>query len=216
MASDRPKKPHGTFTSASTIGRVLTRGGFPAFAVRKGVGYGGHRCSWDKINKVVRVGYRCGDDTPDDRQDSERREMLGLYAQLLESKGYDVRRSFGTLYVDPERNPAMDNPKPTLAEQIRALAWLRKGWDGDNSERAIEAFNTLDNADLFADLDQARDAAENRNRIRKELEAFAHARHIALEAGDITFSEGVPLIDGIPADQWLEALTEERPEVTWT
>jgi hypothetical protein len=39
-------------------------------------------------------------------------------------------------------------------EAIEALAWLRKGWDGDNSERAITAFETLDNAGVFKALDE--------------------------------------------------------------
>lgn len=53
-------------------------------------------------------------------------------------------------------------PKPTLAEQIAAVAllrtWVSNGQPGD--ELVVEAFNTLDDADLFADLDQERDAAE--------------------------------------------------------
>lgn len=57
-------------------------------------------------------------------------------------------------------------------------------------------------------------ATERRARIRRELVAFATDRHIALEPGDIKFSKGFPLIDGMPADQWLEALTEERPTIT--
>jgi hypothetical protein len=39
-------------------------------------------------------------------------------------------------------------------EVIEALAWLRKGWDGDNSERAITSFETLDNAGVFRELDE--------------------------------------------------------------
>jgi hypothetical protein len=39
-------------------------------------------------------------------------------------------------------------------EVIEALAWLRKGWDGDNSERAITAFDALDNAGVFKSLDE--------------------------------------------------------------
>ncbi|MGW0626165.1 hypothetical protein [Streptomyces sp. NPDC002758] len=39
-------------------------------------------------------------------------------------------------------------------EVIEALAWLRKGWDGDNSERAITALDTLDNAGVFKELDE--------------------------------------------------------------
>jgi hypothetical protein len=42
-------------------------------------------------------------------------------------------------------------------EVIEALAWLRKGWDGDNSERAITAFETLDNAGVFRELDEQTD-----------------------------------------------------------
>lgn len=42
---------------------------------------------------------------------------------------------------------------------IDALAWLRSGWDGDNSERAIKAFETLDNAGVFSDLDEQADYA---------------------------------------------------------
>jgi len=46
--------------------------------------------------------------------------------------------------------------KPEIApEVIEALAWLRKGWDGDNSERAIMALDTLDNAGVFAAIDAA-------------------------------------------------------------
>jgi hypothetical protein len=44
-------------------------------------------------------------------------------------------------------------------EVIEALAWLRNGWDGDNSERAITAFETLDNAGVFAALDEQTDYA---------------------------------------------------------
>jgi hypothetical protein len=39
-------------------------------------------------------------------------------------------------------------------EVIEALAWLRKGWDGDNSERAITSFEALDNAGVFRELDE--------------------------------------------------------------
>jgi hypothetical protein len=56
----------------------------------------------------------------------------------------------------------MTNPKPTIEEQIEALAWLRKGWNGDNSERAINAFNILDDGDVFADLDEERNDREAR------------------------------------------------------
>lgn len=39
-------------------------------------------------------------------------------------------------------------------DTIDALAWLREGWDGDNSQRAIEAFATLDNAGVFRAVDE--------------------------------------------------------------
>jgi hypothetical protein len=37
---------------------------------------------------------------------------------------------------------------------IDSLAWLRNGWDGDNSEQAITAFQTLDNAGVFQQVDE--------------------------------------------------------------
>lgn len=40
-------------------------------------------------------------------------------------------------------------------EVIAALKWLRNGWDGDNSEQAIQALNILDNAGVFAAVDEA-------------------------------------------------------------
>ena len=40
-------------------------------------------------------------------------------------------------------------------EVIKALAWLRKGWNGDNSERAIDALDILDNAGIFSKIDEA-------------------------------------------------------------
>lgn len=56
---------------------------------------------------------------------------------------------------------------------------------------------------------------DRRERIRQELVEFANARHVALEPDDIHFVQGEPEIGDMPADQWLEAMTEERPEVTW-
>jgi hypothetical protein len=58
--------------------------------------------------------------------------------------------------------------KPTIAEQIAAVAMLRnftklapRFVNPTAGELAIvEAINILDDADLFADLDQERDAAE--------------------------------------------------------
>lgn len=37
---------------------------------------------------------------------------------------------------------------------IQALARLRNGWDGENRVEAIEAFNTLDNAGVFQEIDE--------------------------------------------------------------
>lgn len=58
--------------------------------------------------------------------------------------------------------------KPTIAEQITAVAVLRnfakiipQCVNPTTGElEVVEAINTLDDADLFADLDQERDAAE--------------------------------------------------------
>lgn len=162
MPSDRPKKPHGHFTPASTIGRVLTRGGFHPFRVSRGIGFGGHRCSWDEVNRVVRINYRCSDSTPDDQMDAERAELIDLYAEFLKDKGYHVKRTRWALYVNPVKET--DMPKPTLAEQIAAVALLREFARNTPNyvnptagELAVaEAFHTLDNADLFAALDQER------------------------------------------------------------
>lgn len=97
-------KPHGTFTPASTIGRVLSKEGYAAFLVRKNYAYGGHRCHWDRAGGVVTVFYRCGDDIPDSQQAAERAEMLGLYEEFLKEKGYRVERpeSGGSLIVYPK------------------------------------------------------------------------------------------------------------------
>ena len=43
-------------------------------------------------------------------------------------------------------------------EMIEALDWLRSGWDGDNSERAITAFEVLDNAGLYKEIDDHAEA----------------------------------------------------------
>lgn len=103
MPSDRPTRSHGTFTPASTIGRVLTRGGHPPFLTRRDTAFGGHRSTWDRDMKVVVVRHRCGDDIPDDQQDTEQAEMLALYEQFLTGKGYRVERSAtGWLLVHPK------------------------------------------------------------------------------------------------------------------
>lgn len=99
MPSDRPTKPHGRFTPASTVGRLLTAAGYGAAFIRKGIQFGGHSCSWDEIRKTVLILYRCHDDVPDDAMAAERKEMLDLYAELLLSKGYAVERAERLMYV---------------------------------------------------------------------------------------------------------------------
>lgn len=103
MPSDRPTRPHGTFTPASTIGRVLSAAGLKAFFVRKGVAFGGHRCAWDADRKMVRVGYWCGDDTAPAVQQAEQEERLTTYTEFLTSKGYHVKRTGSFLYVNPKK-----------------------------------------------------------------------------------------------------------------
>lgn len=162
MPSDRPKKPHGRFTPASTIGRVLSRAGYGREIIRRGVGYGGHRCTWDHFHGVVLVGYRCPDSTPASKADAERAEMFDLYEQVLTAKGYRVERTDRFLFVNPVKEAAM--PKPTLAEQIAAVAVLRNFASlvpryvhpTEIELGVIEAIKTLDNADLFAALDTER------------------------------------------------------------
>lgn len=109
MPSDRPARPHGTFTPASTISGVLKRAGYSQFNVRTSVhtAFGGHRCSWDRLQEIVRVVYWCGDDAPDDAdaREAERTEMLDLYEQTLTEKGYRVERTTSrrTLRVHPKK-----------------------------------------------------------------------------------------------------------------
>ncbi|MFJ6508659.1 hypothetical protein [Streptomyces sp. NPDC091879] len=64
---------------------------------------------------------------------------------------------------------------------IEALAWLRKGWDGDNSERAITALETLDNAGLFKSVDEQTGYAPAE-------EILAHAENGA-QWGDVAAGE---------------------------
>ena len=90
MASDRPSKPHGTFTPASTVGRVLSAAGYKPFQTRRDTAFGGHRCSWIPYQNVTEVRHRCGDDTPEEARDVERQDMLTEYDQLLTAKGYVV------------------------------------------------------------------------------------------------------------------------------
>jgi sugar lactone lactonase YvrE len=54
---------------------------------------------------------------------------------------------------------------------------------------------------------------EAQRRIQRErLVAFAQKRHVDLKPEDIKFtSDGEAYIDGMPAADWLEHMTEERP-----
>lgn len=95
-------KAHGTFTFASTIGRVLSLSGYGPFRIRKGIGFGGHRCRSVEYRKAAMVTYLCRDDTPDDQMGAERAEMLDLYEQCLTAKGYRVERDERSLTVYPK------------------------------------------------------------------------------------------------------------------
>jgi hypothetical protein len=99
MPSDRPNKPHGRFTPATTIGRLLSAAGYGRAFIRKGIGYGGHLCSWDERRQQVWIRYRSHDDTPAEDLAAERDEMLGRYTVLLASKGYEVERDERVLHV---------------------------------------------------------------------------------------------------------------------
>lgn len=56
----------------------------------------------------------------------------------------------------------MSAPKPTIEEQIDALATLRAYARRVPLSDVGKGINTLDDADLFTDLDQERDAREAR------------------------------------------------------
>lgn len=105
MPSDRSTKPHGTFTPASTISRVLGRAGHRSFQVRKNTAFGGHLCRWEQAQQLVRVVHRCGDDTPDDQREAERTEMLTAYRDVLVAAGYPVEwdATRYALLVDPKK-----------------------------------------------------------------------------------------------------------------
>lgn len=107
MASDRPSRPHGTFTPASTVGRVLSRAGYKPFQTRRDTAFGGYRCTWVPHQSVTEVRYRCGDDTPEESRDVERQDMLSAYDELLTSKGYTVEWSASgyALHVHPKATP---------------------------------------------------------------------------------------------------------------
>lgn len=72
---------------------------------------------------------------------------------------------------------------------IEALAWLRKGWDGDNSERAITAFETLDNAGVFAALDEQTDYASAEEIMAEVAEASVPNTADPAEWGDTTSAD---------------------------
>lgn len=45
--------------------------------------------------------------------------------------------------------------------------------------------------------------------VRDELVKRADERHVVLKPSDIVFVDGEPTIDGMPAGEWLDAMTEE-------
>ena len=82
-------------------------------------------------------------------------------------------------------------------EVIEALAWLRKGWDGDNSERAITCLDILDNAGIFAAIDEVTGYDVNPEQVSKctcdELDDRNGAHHHGCpgdpaEWGDMAFT----------------------------
>lgn len=167
MPSDRPTKPHGRFTPANKISRVLGSK-HKKWVARATTAFGGYRCTWDAVQGLVRVTHRPGDEVTDEEaRRTEREEMITEYEQTLTERGYHVQREHGVLYVNPVKEADMPAPKPTITEQIKALATLRK-FARDTSRNSLnelsretaKAVNTLDNADLFADLDQERNAQE--------------------------------------------------------
>jgi len=75
-----------------------------------------------------------------------------------EAKGHPMcascDRKFEARVAAAEEVVTFTEPEPTITPaMIEALAWLRNGWDGDNSEKAIEAFEMFDNAGIFAAID---------------------------------------------------------------
>lgn len=50
-----------------------------------------------------------------------------------------------------------------------------------------------------------------RDAVTNNLVVFANARDIPLQPEDIDFVDGEPEIDGMPAEDWLEHMTEEKP-----
>lgn len=106
MPSDRPSRSHGTFTPATAIGRILSAAGYKAFRARKNTAFGGHRCSWDQNQQIVRVGYWCSDETLEADREDERQHALTLYMQHLAAKGYRVEWAADkySLYVHPLKN----------------------------------------------------------------------------------------------------------------
>lgn len=56
------------------------------------------------------------------------------------------------------------------------------------------------------------DPEAQRRTLRRRLVDFARERHVPLRPEDIVImSNGIAYIDGMPAADWLEAMTEERP-----
>lgn len=186
MPSDRPTKPHGTFTPASKISRLLGTEHVRQVK-RPNCAFGGFACTWDPISERVRVGHYPGDDVTDDNdRRRETEEMLGRYARMLNAHGYRAVHEHGAVYVNPVKGSAMDDPKPTLAEQIAAVALLREyarmaARSGNSTRRAMaKAIHTLDDADLFAALDQERDEIEGQERLteRSRQALLSNTRHV--------------------------------------
>lgn len=59
-----------------------------------------------------------------------------------------------------------------------------------------------------------RQETARRETVRNNLVVFAATHHVDLKPSDIRFVQGEPEIDGMPAAQWLHAMTEETPEET--
>lgn len=103
MANDVPFKPHGTPTPAGRVSAALTKAGFGRAFVRKNVGYGGHKCRWHNDVQATWVDYLPHDNTPEDKCDSERAEMLAEYERTLTALGYQVTHKGSYLVVPPKK-----------------------------------------------------------------------------------------------------------------
>lgn len=68
---------------------------------------------------------------------------------------------------------------------IQGLAWLRSGWGGDNSVKAIEAFEALDNAGVFAALDEQTDYASAEDVLAEHTVRSGAADRLAVDEADL-------------------------------